>query len=232
MAQSETKGQAQGQGAQGPARAGETAPARFEQDPFAWHPMSSVRRIFDDFDRLFEDIQRGAFGRSLVPSMRNPFEGMLAPTGLSGGGQAAPWAPRIELRDTGREYVVSAELPGVDPKDVQVEATDEGLILRGEMRQDRAQEEGGVWRSERRYGSFFRQVPLPPDLIDADKAQAEFKNGLLTVRLPKTEAGQQRVRRIQVVGAEPLGGGQQATGSGQQGAAGGQAGEESRKRSG
>lgn len=102
--------------------------------------------------------------------------------------------------------VLAAELPGVDPKDVQIECTDEGITIRGETRAEETLEEGGVYRSERRYGSFYRQVPLPPGL-DLDKAQAQFQNGLLKVRLPKTESAQQRVRRIPgEVAASPEGG--------------------------
>ena len=184
---------------------GERRPARRGgprglEAPFGplWASGTTIRRLFDDFDRLFEDMQRRVFGAPPTAEegwLARPFEGP----------PAAAWAPRIEVRDTGREIVVTAELPGVDPKDVQVECTDEGVVIRGETRQERSEEEGGFFRSERRYGSFLRQVPLPADL-ELDRAQASFENGLLRVRVPKSEAAQQRVRRIPITGgagAEP-----------------------------
>ncbi len=244
MAQSETQGRAQeqgtqqGKGGQQRGQAGAQSPARLEPEGAAWHPMTSFRRIFEDFDRLFEDMQRGVFARGPMLAPRSAIEAMLAPVGLLGGEEPIVWAPRIEIRDKDAEYVIAAELPGVDPKDVQVEVTDEGVVLRGETRREETREEGGMWRSERRYGRFLRQIPLPPDLVDADRAQAQFVNGLLTIRLPKTEAAQQRVRRIQIVSAEPIAGGQQAAGGGEPGAAegapgaaGGQTGGEGRRRS-
>ncbi len=170
-----------------------------------------IRRIFDDVDRLFEDMGRSVFGRSLFPSPmlgRSLFEGPFG--AMSGVEQAAPmWSPCIDMRDTGTEVVVAAELPGVNPEDVQIECTDDGLTIRGETHAEETTEQSGVYRSERRYGSFFRQIPLPPD-IDLDKAQAQFQNGLLKIRLPRTEAAQQRVRRIPIQGQTAVGGGGQA----------------------
>lgn len=184
-----------------------------------WPGGPGVRRLFEDFDRLFEDMQRSFFGRPIFgPSLSEEGAGVPA----MGGVGAGAWTPRIEMRDAGREVVVAAELPGVDPKDVSIECTDEGLTIRGETRAEETAEEGGVYRSERRYGSFFRQIPLPADL-DLDKAQGQFRNGLLTVRLPKTEAAQQRVRRIPIEG-EAAGGATQPPPPGQGGQTGGRGG--------
>ncbi|HEY8369165.1 MAG TPA: Hsp20/alpha crystallin family protein [Thermodesulfobacteriota bacterium] len=159
-----------------------------------WPIGTGVRRLFEDFDRLFEDMQRSFFGRPLFgPSLLE--EWGAAP--MMAGTSAFGWTPRIEMRDTGREVILVAELPGVDPKDISVECTEDGLTIRGESRAEETSEEGGIFRSERRYGSFYRQIPLPPEL-DLDKAQAEFKHGLLKIRLPKTEAAQQRIRRIPI----------------------------------
>ncbi|HEX7124952.1 MAG TPA: Hsp20/alpha crystallin family protein [Thermodesulfobacteriota bacterium] len=159
-----------------------------------WPIGTGVRRLFEDFDRLFEDMQRSFFGRPLLGQSLLE-EWTAAPT--MGAMGAFGWTPRIEMRDTGREVVLAAELPGVDPKDVSVECTEDGLTIRGESRAEETSEEGGIYRSERRYGSFYRHIPLPPEL-DLDKAQAQFQNGLLKIRLPKTEAAQQRIRRIPI----------------------------------
>ncbi len=212
MAQPKSKEQAQSQQParpqeqtptrRGGARAG--APAEMRAERWPWRPGSAVRRLFDDFEQLFEDFQRGFFGRSLFE------EGLRGPLALAEAPGFA-WSPRIEVRETGRELTVTAELPGVDPKDVQIECTDEGLTLRGETREEETREEGGFSRSERYYGSFFRRVSLPPDL-DLDKAEASFKNGLLRIRLPKSEAALEKVRRIPI--EAEAGDGQAAAGGG------------------
>ena len=174
----------------------ETATSSFAEG-WGWGPMTPFRRLFDDFDRLFEDMQRSVFGG------RGPL--VAGPSALAEGRGGFGWSPSIEIRDAGGEMVVAAELPGVDPKNVQIECTDDGLVIRGETRREETHEEEGVWRSERRYGSFYRQIPLPEG-IDLDKAKADFRNGLLTIRLPKPETAQQRVRRIPIAGSEPPGG--------------------------
>jgi HSP20 family protein len=208
MAQTRGKGQPEDRAPQEQAtgrRAEETAPARrggreTAMSPFGeawgWGPMTPFRRLFADFDRLFEEMQRSVFGG------RGPLGAGPSPLAQTAGG--FDWSPSIEIRDAGREMVVAAELPGVDPKDVQIECTDDGLVIRGETRREETREEEGVWRSERRYGSFYRQIPLPEG-VDLDKAKADFRNGLLTVRLPKPETAQQRVRRIPIAGSEPRG---------------------------
>jgi HSP20 family protein len=160
-----------------------------------WRPGPSMRRLFDDVTRLVDDTQRAAFGRTLVDTRRT-WPGWLAAAPSAGSG------PRIEVCDTGREVVVCAELPGVDLADVRLECTAEALTLRGTIRQERPYEARNVYQSERRYGSFLRQVPLPSDL-DIDMARATFTNGLLTVRLPKRPAAQPR--RIPI-DTQPAGG--------------------------
>jgi HSP20 family protein len=145
-----------------------------------WRPGPTMRRLFEDLARLFEDTQRAAFGRTVVDA-RSAWPSWLATAPSEG------WSPRIEVSDRGSEVVVSAELPGVDPADVRLECTAEALTLEGTLRQEQAYETRSVYQSERRYGSFCRQVPLPPDL-DIDLARATFTNGLLAVRLPKRPA--------------------------------------------
>jgi len=160
-----------------------------------WRPGPTTRRLFEDVTRLFEDVQRAAFGRTLVDA-RSAWPSWLAAVPSAG------WGPRIEVSDTGPEVVVCAELPGVDPADVRLECTAEALTLQGTIRQQQTYETRNVYQSERRYGSFCRQVPLPSDL-DIDLARATFTNGLLTVRLPKRPAAQPR--RISI-DAQPTGG--------------------------
>ena len=87
---------------------------------------------------------------------------------------------------------MTAELPGLKREDVKVECTDEGIIIEGEKRQERQETtEGGFHRSERMYGHFYRMIPLPQG-AQSDKAKAEFKDGVLQIKVPIPESKQQR----------------------------------------
>jgi HSP20 family protein len=148
--------------------------------------LSTGREAFDPFltlhremNRIFDDVFRGfgPLGRVGNPMM----EGQFA------------W-PRLELSETDKAVTVSAELPGLSENDVQVEMANGVLSIRGEKKAERSDESKFV--SERYYGSFERQIPL--DGVEEDKAQADFKNGVLTVTLPKSEQSNRNVKRIAI----------------------------------
>ena len=86
---------------------------------------------------------------------------------------------------------VTAELPGLKKEDVKVDCTEEGIIIQGEKRENREETEGGVHRSERTYGRFYRMIPLPAG-VETDKVKAEFKDGLLHVTVPIPENKRRR----------------------------------------
>jgi len=140
------------------------------------HPLLSLHR---EVNRLFDDVFRG-FG---VPA-------------LAGFDRGAGW-PHVELGETDRELRVTAELPGLDEKDVEISVEEGALTLRGEKRSEVEDKDRGY--SERSYGRFERRIGLPKG-IDRDKASASFRNGVLTVTLPKTEAANEDVRRIPING--------------------------------
>lgn len=140
------------------------------------HPLLSLHR---EVNRLFDDVFRG-FG---VPAF----------AGLDG---AAGW-PHVELGETDKEIRVTAELPGLDEKDVEITVEDGALTLRGEKRSEVEDKDRGY--TERSYGRFERRIGLPQG-VDRDHADATFRNGVLTVTLPKTEAANENVRRIPVNG--------------------------------
>ncbi|MGH7263450.1 MAG: Hsp20/alpha crystallin family protein [Candidatus Rokuibacteriota bacterium] len=141
----------------------------------------SFRRMFEEFDQLFEDLQRQVLGQDLVRW-----------------DAGARWMPRMRVHDTGAEVVLTAELPGFEPDEVSIQCTDDVLTIRGEHRE--ADEEGGA-RAER---TFFQQMAIPAG-CDVEDIQASYRNGLLTLRLPRT---QETVRRIPI-STEPSGQGQQ-----------------------
>jgi HSP20 family protein len=129
------------------------------------------------------------------------------------------WVPPVEVRESDGNLVVSAELPGLSENDVRVEATPDGLVIQGERRQEYTGEEGGVRRSERVYGQFYRLIPLP-DGADIENARANFENGVLQVTIPVPESQQNR-RQIPISGGQGQGQGQsQSQGQGQSGSSG------------
>jgi len=95
------------------------------------------------------------------------------------------WAPSLDLSETKDAFVVKAEVPGMDPKDIQVSLQENLLTIKGEKRQEREEKEERYHRIERSYGAFTRSMRLPV-AVDGMKVDAKFKNGLLTVTLPKT----------------------------------------------
>ena len=145
-----------------------------------WEPLSEFDRLRRQMNRLFEDV--GARGLRLPG-----FEGTTV------------FMPNVEVYETDKEVVVNAELAGLDPKDVNVEITQEAISLSGEVSRSREIQEDNYFSSERQYGHFERLVPLP-NLIMDQEAKATFKNGLLTVRAPLAEESRrQRPHKIEIV---------------------------------
>jgi HSP20 family protein len=117
-------------------------------------------------------------------------------SGRSGNGSGAI-APAIDLDDTEKELVVTAELPGVSDKDIEVSLAGDVLTIKGEKKTETEQKKGNATYTERRYGSFSRSLRLPFEVKD-EQVDAAFKDGVLTVRLPKPAEVQNQVRRIEV----------------------------------
>jgi HSP20 family protein len=142
----------------------------------AFDPFLTLHR---EMNRLFDDVFRG-FG-PLGRAGNSLMEGQFA------------W-PRLELSETDKAVTISAELPGLSEKDVQIEIASGILSIRGEKKAERSDESKFV--SERYYGSFERRIPL--EGVEEDKAKADFKNGVLTVTLPKSEQSSPNVKRIAI----------------------------------
>jgi HSP20 family protein len=105
--------------------------------------------------------------------------------------------PALDVVDDDDEIRVTADLPGVDKDDFQIEVVGDRLVLRGEKKAEREERKGDYYYSERSYGSFSRTIPLPAE-VDPDKAEARFKNGELRIRLPKTEEAKSRRVKVRV----------------------------------
>jgi HSP20 family protein len=155
--------------------------------PAEWRPFESLRR---EVDRLFEDFQLGSW-RS--PFGRSVFDVQPFWRGEIGWGKA----PAVDIVDKGNAYEITAELPGMDESNIDVKFADGTLTIKGEKRDEREEKKKEYCLSERRYGSFQRSFGVP-DGVDADKIEANFKNGVLTVTLPKTPQAQRSEKKIAI----------------------------------
>lgn len=139
------------------------------------------------------DLFRSEFDRFVERFFSEPFGAF--PFAASGG---SAWAPALDVVESESELTVRAELPGLQPEDIQIEVSGEMLVLSGEKRQQAEESRENWYRAERRFGSFRRAIPLP-SAVDADKVTAEYDKGVLVVHLPRT--AESRPRRIQVKAA-------------------------------
>ena len=158
------------------------------------NPFGMMRSMMDQMDRLFEDFTGTSMGRSRsMPTTPSPLQG----TG-GGYGTTSLWYPQIEVSEKQGNLVVCADLPGLKKEDVQLEVHDDHLVLQGERRNESSQTEGGIYRTERSYGSFYRTIPLP-DGVNPDQVRATFKDGVLEVTVPVPNRQQQlQGRRIEI----------------------------------
>ncbi len=139
-----------------------------------WEPFRELISLREAMDRLFEE------------SFVRPF-GWLAPVG------AETFA--IDMYETDDDIVVKAAIPGVKPEDIDVSISGDVLTIKGEVKEEKEVKEENYIRKERRYGTFCRSVTLPVQ-VDADKAKAEYENGILTLTLPKAEEVKPKVIKV------------------------------------
>jgi HSP20 family protein len=145
-----------------------------EQDTFI-DLRSQMNRLFDEF---FE----GPFGLSPLSDDSN----------LMGS-----FAPRLDISETEQDITISAELPGMEPEDIQISIDRNALTISGEKKVESEEKGKRFHRVERSYGSFHRSISLP-DEVDEDKIDATFKRGVLKVHLSKTQAAQQKIKHIPI----------------------------------
>lgn len=149
-----------------------------------WRPFTDLTRWERDMDRLFEGF--------LDRRWRPLHSGHWWPATMTD--LAAPVVDLFEEKD---EIVAKIELPGVSKDDIEVNVRENSLTIKGEKRKKEEIKEENYYRSERSYGAFVRTVELPKE-IRVDKARASFKDGLLEVRMPKTEEAKRKEIRIKV----------------------------------
>src|SRR3984957_5532760 len=141
-------------------------------------PFRGLSTLQDQFNRLFNE------------SFRNEAEESALTT----------WAPTVDIYETPNELVVKADLPDVNEKDIDVRVENNLLTIRGERKFEKSVSEENYLRVERTYGSFSRSFSLP-NTVNPEAIRAEYKNGVLTVNLPKREESKPRQVKVQVNGA-------------------------------
>lgn len=161
-----------------------------QRRPLATPFMSTIAR---DVDELQDSIQR---------MFENPFGALREPTSMS---QVLGWYPPVEVAETDNELTLTAELPGMDQRDIKLEVEGDVLTLRGEKRATHVEEgkKREYYLEERTYGAFQRSFSLPPS-IDSNKIDASFANGVLTLRMPKNGTAKPRGREIAIKGSQEV----------------------------
>lgn len=153
-------------------------PVRRDQgDPFV-----SLQR---EMNRVFDNFSRGVFDwpSFSMDTMEDSRWGRFSPS--------------VDVKESEKEIEVTAELPGMDEKDVQVNLTDNELVITGEKKTEHEEKGKEFYRMERSYGSFHRSIPLPEE-VNTDKVEATFKKGILHVTIPKKAEAHRSVKKIPV----------------------------------
>jgi HSP20 family protein len=143
-----------------------------------WEPFRDLVSTQDRFNQLFNDTFSRAFGDQQEVSPR-------------------AWIPPVDIYETGDSLVLKAELPGINPDEVEIRVEDSTIYLKGERKFEKEIKEENLHRVERSYGTFTRSFALP-NTIDADKVNAEYQNGILTLTIPKHEEAKPRTIKINV----------------------------------
>lgn len=165
----------------------DTTPVTQPAKPADWQPFEALR---SQVDRLFHDFQTGFLQ---APSYRSLLD--MEPFWRRDFGMNV--TPAIDIVEKDKAFEVTAELPGLDAKNIELQLSDDLLTIKGEKQEEKEESTKDRYVSERRYGSFRRSLQLPGS-VDAGKIEASFKNGILTVTLPKSPEAENKPKTIPV----------------------------------
>jgi len=136
---------------------------------------------------------------SLQTDINKLFGGLLSePFSDKAGGKRLYWDPKVELKETAKEFLLTADLPGCDKNDVHISLHNDILSIKGERKSEENKEDEKYHYSEKFYGSFERQIHMPENLVDKEKIDAKFENGVLTVALAKKHEAQIEPTKIEI----------------------------------
>jgi HSP20 family protein len=151
---------------------------RRAEAPLSSNPFTFMRRLTEEMDRAF-GIEPRFFGPAAT--------------------ETAAWAPAIEVFERDNKFFVRAELPGLTREEVKVTVVPDGLTIEGERKMEKEEKKEGFYRTERSYGSFYRQIALP-EHVNAEGAKASFKNGVLEVEIPAVPMPEVKARALEIQG--------------------------------
>ncbi|MDJ0714574.1 MAG: Hsp20/alpha crystallin family protein [Prochloraceae cyanobacterium] len=143
-------------------------------DPFHWEPWREIDALQKQMNRLFD---------------------RLVPTG--NGERRRAFIPSAEMEETAEELLIKLEIPGLEAKDIDIEVTEQSVSIKGERKEETTTEEKGMVRSEFHYGKFERTIALPSH-IQGDKVKAEYKHGILHLRMPKVEEEKRKSIKVEI----------------------------------
>ncbi|HSB04211.1 MAG TPA: Hsp20/alpha crystallin family protein [Thermodesulfobacteriota bacterium] len=142
-----------------------------------WKPFRDLERMRGEMDRLWDSF----------------FE----TEGVKRKGDVGTWMPNLDLSETKNEIIVKAEIPGLDPKDIDISLSEGVLTIKGEKKQEKEEKDSNFHLVERSYGSFTRLVRLPKE-VKGEKISASYKDGVLKITLPKSEEAKKKEIKIRV----------------------------------
>jgi len=156
-----------------------------------WQPFRELSTIREQMDNLFEDMISSSDW--VKPTVRD--RGWMGLPSMSG-----MWTPAVEIKELEQELVLKAEIPGIDVKDLEVEVTEDRVILSGEHKEEKRTEDKhkNYFRSELHYGQFQRIVPLPMP-IKTDNIKSDFQHGILTLTMQKVEDAPKKAVKVNLL---------------------------------
>jgi len=146
-----------------------------------WQPLREIDTVRRQFDQLFDELTQ-------LDELNQPTEN-------------SAWRPAVELSEEGNKLVLRAQIPGLEAKDLDVEVTQEAVSISGERRHEQKTQEKGLFKTEFRYGKFRRVVSLPV-AVQNNQVQADFKDGILTLTMPKVEELRHKAVKVNLAAPE------------------------------
>ncbi|WP_414620461.1 Hsp20/alpha crystallin family protein [Calothrix sp. CCY 0018] len=149
-----------------------------------WHPLKDIDSLRHQINNLFDEVMHKSSNKtslhssSAIPKVEN-----------------ATWEPAIEIKETDSNLILQAQVPGIEPKDLDIHVTKDAVSISGEHEEQKVHYEKGIYRSEFNYGHFQRIIPLPM-CVEYNKVKAEIHNGLLTLSLPKSHVEKHDVLKL------------------------------------
>jgi HSP20 family protein len=148
-----------------------------------WDPARDLAAFKKAFSDMFDDFWSHKNFALSVPSLSNWAKGI--------------WQPAVDIHENKKDLVISASLAGLKKEDIKVDIDEDVITISGEKKEEKEQEDKNYYRREQSYGSFQRSIKLP-DYVDADKAKAAYKNGVLEIKIPKIAKPPRKGKKLDI----------------------------------